>query len=167
MLEFYDSILVFFDKGGVVLYPLFILTLILWILLLDRFIFIYFYAKKIKQELLKEYEESKNKFGTYQIYLKNDLLMQYKMALFTNKNLIKVLYALAPLFGLLGTVIGMIEIFDIMAITGNSSAHSLSNGVAMATIPTLCGMGIAISSIFFIKRYENMANKELLHMFGK
>ena len=165
MFEFYTVILSLFDSGGVVLYPLFLLTFMLWVLLLERYIYFYFYAGKFKKYLIMEYINTKDCFGTYQIYIKNHLIMQYKEALLSNSNLVKVLYALAPLLGLLGTVIGMMEIFDIMAIVGNSSARSLSNGVAMATIPTLCGMVIAIGSILFIKRYENMVQNEILNMF--
>lgn len=165
MIDFYDALLIFLDKGGVVLYPLFILTFILWVLLIDRYVYFYFYAKKFKQTLLKKFEEQKNRYGSYEIFIQNDLKKEYELKLFANQKLIQTLYMLAPLIGLLGTVLGMIHIFDIIAITGNSSAKSLSNGVAMATIPTLCGIVIVVSSIFFIKKYELKANKELVDLF--
>jgi biopolymer transport protein ExbB len=167
MIEFYDAILIFLDKGGIVLYPLFFLTLFIWVLLLDRYMFLYFYAKKAKVAIQNEYAEQKEKFGTYQIYIENSLREKFKEQLFTNKNLIRVLYTMAPLIGLLGTVLGMIEIFDTIAVTGSSSAKSLSNGVALATIPTLCGMVIVVSSIFFIKKYEQKANYEIINLFGQ
>jgi biopolymer transport protein ExbB len=167
MIEFYDAVLIFLDKGGIVLYPLFFLTLLIWALLLDRYMFLYFYAKKIKTAFHKEYEEQKEGFGSYKIYIENSLRQKFEEKLFTNKKLIQVLYTLAPLIGLLGTVLGMIEIFDTIAVTGSSSAKSLSNGVALATIPTLCGMVIVVSSIFFIKKYEQKANYEIINLFGQ
>ncbi len=56
--------------------------------------------------------------------------------------------------GLLGTVTGMIEVFDVMAIQGTSNVKAMANGVSMATIPTMAGMVIALSGILFEKRLE-------------
>jgi len=61
---------------------------------------------------------------------------------------IKTLVALCPLLGLLGTVTGMIEVFNIMAVTGGGDAKSMAGGVSRATIPTMAGMVAAISGVF-------------------
>ena len=50
--------------------------------------------------------------------------------------------------GLLGTVTGMIEVFDVMAITGSGNARSMASGVSKATIPTMAGMVGALSGVF-------------------
>lgn len=57
--------------------------------------------------------------------------------------------ALAPLLGLLGTVTGMVTVFDNMAITDGADAKALSRGVSQATIPTMAGMVASISGIPF------------------
>ena len=62
--------------------------------------------------------------------------------------------ALCPLLGLLGTVTGMINVFDAMATQGGN-ARSMAAGVSMATIPTMCGMIASLSGIFgttFLRR---------------
>ena len=48
--------------------------------------------------------------------------------------LINTCVALAPLFGLLGTVTGMIEVFQVMAFTGGGDARSMAGGVSKATL---------------------------------
>jgi len=74
--------------------------------------------------------------------------------------LIKALIALAPLFGLLGTVTGMITVFEVMAMTGGGDAKAMSSGVSMATIPTMAGMVAALSGVFGFTYLERLAKNE-------
>ena len=53
---------------------------------------------------------------------------------------------LCPLLGLLGTVTGMISVFDAMATQGGN-ARSMAAGVSMATIPTMSGMIASLSGL--------------------
>ena len=62
--------------------------------------------------------------------------------------MIQACVALAPLFGLLGTVTGMIEVFQVMAINGTSNARAMAGGVSRATVPTMAGMVVALSGLF-------------------
>ena len=63
--------------------------------------------------------------------------------------IIKVLIALCPLLGLLGTVVGMIQVFDILAVTGTGSPRAMASGISKATIPTLAGMVALVIRAFF------------------
>jgi biopolymer transport protein ExbB len=54
--------------------------------------------------------------------------------------------AMCPLFGLLGTVTGMIEVFQAMAVQGGN-ARSMAAGVSAATIPTMSGMIASLSGM--------------------
>ena len=49
---------------------------------------------------------------------------------------------------LLGTVYGMIEVFEVLAVLGTGNPRAMSTGVAKATIPTMAGMTIALSGYF-------------------
>ena len=62
--------------------------------------------------------------------------------------MIKTLVSLAPLLGLLGTVTGMIGVFEVLATTGGGDARSMAAGVSQATIPTMAGMVAALSGVF-------------------
>ena len=72
--------------------------------------------------------------------VKDELVSQVKERTGANVGIIKTLVALAPLMGLLGTVTGMIEVFDVMALSGSSNARLMAGGVFKATIPTMAGM---------------------------
>jgi len=75
--------------------------------------------------------------------------------------IIEVLVVVCPLFGLLGTVTGMIEVFYVMAVTGGGDAKQMSGGVAQATIPTMAGMVGALSGIFASNILKVRTNREL------
>ena len=51
---------------------------------------------------------------------------------------------------MLGTVTGMIEVFDIMAITGTGNARAMASGIARATLPTMTGLFISIVGLFML-----------------
>jgi len=71
--------------------------------------------------------------------LKRHLLRAYPLA---------VVATLAPLLGLLGTVIGMIEAFDTVVVVGMGDATALAGGISKALITTMVGLCIAVPSLF-------------------
>jgi len=63
----------------------------------------------------------------------------------------------APLLGLLGTVIGMIKIFAVVATAGSSINEQLSAGISQALITTATGLVIAIPALFTHSYLESRA----------
>lgn len=57
---------------------------------------------------------------------------------------IKVLYVVAPLLGLLGTVVGMIETFQMITLFGTGDPRMMSGGISMALVTTVEGLVVAI-----------------------
>ncbi|MGY5450625.1 MotA/TolQ/ExbB proton channel family protein [Agarivorans sp. MS3-6] len=81
-------------------------------------------------------------------------------------SLIKSLISLCPLVGLLGTVTGMIQVFDTMALAGSNDPQLMSAGIARATLPTMTGMSIALIGIInftYLKRWSSRC-KQSLHI---
>lgn len=84
--------------------------------------------------------------------------------------IIEVIAALAPLLGLLGTVMGMMEAFSAMATTeGRASASQLSGGIYEALTTTAAGLVIAIPfaaiaawAEFRLRRLNSQMNERLL-----
>ncbi|TVP43277.1 MAG: MotA/TolQ/ExbB proton channel family protein [Halomonas sp.] len=73
---------------------------------------------------------------------------------------LKLLVALCPLLGLLGTVTGMISVFDSLSLSETHQARAMADGVARATLPTLTGMAIAVVGLLFISRLEHVIRRE-------
>ena len=75
--------------------------------------------------------------------------------------LVKTLMAVLPLLGLLGTVTGMIQVFDSMTITGTGNARLMASGVSAATIPTMAGLVAALSGLYLATYLEQRAEREV------
>lgn len=154
MIELYiDDLLAFFDKGGFVLYIVFAIAIFLWTLLIERYIYISFEYRKYRKAILDDIK-SVNVNEKFKGEIKRYLVEEANIKLKSGLAFIKTLIIVCPLVGLLGTVTGMIEVFDVMAITGSNNVKSMANGVSMATIPTMAGMVVALSGILFEKRLE-------------
>jgi biopolymer transport protein ExbB len=76
-----------------------------------------------------------------------------------NLALIQDLCRAVPLLGLLGTVTGMIEVFEVMAISGSGNPRSMASGVSKATVPTMAGMVAALSGVAMSAYLENKARE--------
>ena len=74
---------------------------------------------------------------------------------------IKTLMAVLPLLGLLGTVTGMIEVFDVMAVAGTGNARLMAGGVSKATIPTMAGLVAALSGLYLVTFLEHKADAQI------
>ena len=78
--------------------------------------------------------------------------------------LIRMLVALCPLLGLLGTVLGMVGVFEVIAVSGNDDAQAMARGVYRATIPTMAGLVVALTGIYFTVRLGRLADRETGHL---
>ena len=74
--------------------------------------------------------------------------------------LLKALVVLCPLLGLLGTVTGMIQVFDVVAMTGTGNARALASGISRATVPTMAGMVVAIPGLYFSFQLQQLARRK-------
>ncbi len=72
---------------------------------------------------------------------------------------IGILAAVSPLFGLMGTVIGMVTTFDIISIFGTGNARAMAGGISQALITTQTGLLVAIPGFymhnFLLRRTDN------------
>ena len=158
------SLLDFFDRGGPVIFILFVVAIIMITLLVERLIFFINDLKKLSDERVSEVKECSldNKWVRNKIKLKNISILNSE----SSKNLLMIqgLIALCPLVGLLGTVTGMIEVFDIMAITGTGNARAMASGIARATLPTMTGLFISIVGLFLLTAIKSSIEKATLEV---
>jgi len=149
MFELWASLTDFLDRGGLVLRYILLLAVVLWILILERYWYHLITFPRELEEVLQRLRSSRSrelwtarKRTTMEVSLLSQRLRQFVPFL-------KTLIAICPLMGLLGTVTGMIQVFDIMGFTGTSNPRAMASGVSMATIPTMAGMVVAISTLYF------------------
>ena len=65
------------------------------------------------------------------------------------RQLLDGLIGMCPMIGLLGTVYGMIEVFEVLSFLGTGNPRAMSSGVAKATIPTMASMVITLFGLYF------------------
>ena len=70
----------------------------------------------------------------------------------------------APLLGLFGTVIGMIQVFDALSKGGTIQASDLAGGISEALITTACGLVVAIPAIVFYNNFTNRVTNLIIEM---
>jgi biopolymer transport protein ExbB len=72
---------------------------------------------------------------------------------------IAVLASVAPLLGLLGTVVGMTQTFDVIAVFGTGNAKALASGISIALITTQSGLLIAIPGLLMSAALGRQASR--------
>lgn len=73
---------------------------------------------------------------------------------------LQVLVPMSPLLGLIGTVTGMLEVFDSMALRGNADARSMASGVSEAMICTMTGLAVSITGLYPVHYFRTRAAHE-------
>ncbi len=82
--------------------------------------------------------------------------------LMSRLNYLSLIAAVAPLCGLLGTVMGLMETFSVIEKSGNSAQmNSLAGGIWVAMITTATGLIVAIPCVILHKIFESMAEKKM------
>lgn len=160
----FETIRDFLLQGGEVLFIILIATMVLWSLILERI----FYLKRIfpqhRRKIINDWNTRSDKSSWFAQKIRTAMISFLEGELFKNISIIKVIVALCPLLGLLGTVTGMIAVFDAMAATGTSNARLMASGISRATIPTMAGMVAALSGIYFgslLERHAKLQKEKL------
>ncbi|HPF22290.1 MAG TPA: MotA/TolQ/ExbB proton channel family protein [Hyphomonas sp.] len=139
----------FLDRGGPVLIVIMAATFFMWALILERMFYFRFAHKQVAAEAIAEWRARSDRKSTFAHWVRDKLVSEVRMKAEQNVGLTKAMVSLAPLLGLLGTVTGMVAVFDVMAITNGADAKAMSAGVSRATIPTMAGMVASLSGILF------------------
>ncbi len=146
---FYDAyiaIVQFIEMGGNVLYLIAALTFLMWTLIFERDWYFQSEHKGVIRDasVIWEARVERRSWSAHQI--RDGLISEAAERISGNLPLIQTCVMLCPLLGLLGTVTGMISVFDAMATMGGN-ARSMAAGVSQATIPTMSGMIAALSGV--------------------
>lgn len=159
LMELWESIRDFIGTGGDVLYVVMAALMLMWILLIERFWFLTGVFPKMKQDIVARWEARSDTTSWYAHRIREAWISEAAEKLNARILLIKTCVAICPLIGLLGTVTGMIAVFEIMAVQGTGNPRLMASGISMATIPTMAGMVAALSGMFFTTRLESKVKR--------
>jgi biopolymer transport protein ExbB len=156
----YEAVSRFMDMGGNVLWLIAILLFVMWTLIFERVWYFKAGWKNDAGKAIANWESRPERNSWFAHQIREKLISQARMQIYQYLPVIKTMVALCPLLGLLGTVTGMIEVFDVMAVAGSGNAKAMAGGVSKATIPTMAGMVAALSGLILSARLELYAADE-------
>ncbi len=160
LLDALEAINNFFNSGGPVLYLIAALTFVMWTLMLERFWYYFVGYRRDARQAIDAWEGRSERQSWAAHAIRDKLISETCIKIDQNLSIIKTLIAICPLFGLLGTVTGMIDVFTVLSITGGADAKSMAGGVSRATIPTMAGMVAALSGVFANIYISQKASRE-------
>lgn len=156
----FENILKLLGAGGEILWVILLATIIMWTLILERYAFFIFMYPKMHQHLLEKWQQRQDrnswtarKIREYVVAETNGMLTRHLLP-------IRTLTTLLPLLGLLGTVTGMIQVFDVLAVFGTGNARGLAQGISQALITTMAGLTTALSGLYFSALLDRRAEYE-------
>lgn len=157
--ESYIKIVIFVEQGGDVLFLIGFLIFIMWSLIFERVFYFRGEHQRVVNGAIDLWQERKEHGSWSASQIRLLLISRITDQISGNMPVIIACVALCPLLGLLGTVTGMISVFDSMATQGGN-ARSMAAGVSMATIPTMAGMVGSLSGLFGTTYLQRKINQE-------
>lgn len=142
----------FLALGGAVLFVVMLATFAMWLLIAERY---WYFATQSRRALARYAGAWRRHCGSggdqrrRRHVMRRCWLSEYRVGNERRLSLIRALVKGSLLLGLLGTVVGMIEVFDALAATGSSDARVIAAGVSKATLPTMAGLVAALSGFYF------------------
>lgn len=171
--EFFYQMTAYIRSGGVVMVPILCVSLVMWILIFNRLFFLHrLYVKNMPRamagELARDNQWPEERYKGANASLVREFLFRRSsvpdpdlderildetvMALTASLDqylaLIGVLSAVAPLMGLLGTVVGMMETFDVITVFGTGNVRAMASGISVALVTTQTGLMISIPGLY-------------------
>lgn len=185
LVDFWFRLTDYMQAGGLVMWPLCSLSLIMWLLIFERLVFIgrlYRNPMSFKEakaclemnrmvtanggvvaRLVADFLSRRGGNPSLDVRIVRETVRSLNRSLEDRLAIIGVLAAVAPLLGLLGTVIGMITTFDVLAIFGTGNAKAMAGGISAALITTQTGLLVAIPGLymknFLERRTRNLAKR--------
>ena len=154
LIELWESVRGFVATGGNVLYAVAFALLLMWVLMIERFWFLSGVYPKMRDNIIAKWDARTDTTSWYAHRIRETWISEADELLEKRMITIRTLVAMCPLIGLLGTVTGMIGVFEVMAQQGTGNPRLMAAGISQATIPTMAGMVAALSGVFFSTRLD-------------
>jgi len=158
LMEAFAVVRDFHFAGGIVMWTIGLNTLMMCTLICERIIYYRFNLPTEINRVTSAWFARDDRYSWYAHQIRLKLVSEINVRAYFSLPIIKCMVTLCPLFGLLGTVTGMIEIFDVMNAFGMNNTRSMASGISRATLPTMAGMGSAIFGLtayrFLLRYYE-------------
>ena len=163
-INYTDRLATLFEQGGLTLWAILITSLLLWLLLVERYWFHWMEVPRLRQQLRDEWNAQPGGLSPSLVFRRIHVLAgDLHAAASRNMLALQALVAILPLLGLLGTVSGMIKVFEVMTIFGSGNTRGMASGISEALVTTMAGLFTALSGLYFVSDLERRAEKIARH----
>lgn len=148
------------DDGGPFVFWIFASGVLLWALILERY---WYFARILPKQAARaqaEWQARADHTSWCARQIRSAMISRLNGAMTTGFPVMQVLVPMSPLLGLIGTVSGMLEVFDSMALRGNADARSMASGVSAAMICTMTGLAVSITGLYPVHYFRTRATRE-------
>ena len=158
--DFFTGVPELVDGGGPYVFGIFVAGVVLWTLVIER----YWYFRRIlpvrSRQLREQWLARTDHLSWCARQIRAAMISRLNGEMSANMQLMRVLVPLSPLLGLVGTVSGMLEVFDSMALRGSADARTMASGVSHAMICTLTGLAVSITGLYPVHYFRARATRE-------
>ncbi len=159
----------YLQQGGWIMVPLAAASLVLWTLILERLSFlrglrcgditideviallrrgaVCVEGDGLRARLIRNFLARRSGFPQLDLDILRQCAMRERSELGRSLAVIGILVSVAPLLGLLGTVLGMIETFQVISLFGTGNANAMAGGISVALITTEAGLLVAVPGL--------------------
>lgn len=156
-----EAIRDFMRLGGPVLYVIAVAIFLMWVLIVERILYFRSTMRVRAREIQTVWEARAERRSWHAHQIREMMVSRFSMSVNRGIPMIRTFVALCPLLGLLGTVTGMIAVFQVLAVSGSGNVRAMAAGVSQATIPTMAGMVGALSGVLLVTLLSQRATREV------
>jgi biopolymer transport protein ExbB len=160
LLSPYAAVVDMMQAGGPFVGWIFVCGLILWTLVLER---TWYFTRELPRQaeaMLAEWRARTDHSSWCARSIRQTMISRLNASMTSGMPLLRTLVPLAPLLGLIGTVSGMLEVFDAMALRGSADARTMASGVSHAMICTMTGLAVSITGLYPVFYFQSRARRE-------
>ncbi len=144
----FQGFLAIMHSGGIWVLWIFVSCSIMWALIFERLWYFRVVLPHEARNMLATWHARSDHHSWAAHQIRRAMISRLNAGMVANMPMLKVMVPLSPLLGLVGTVSGMLTVFDSMAALGSADARTMSSGVSEAMNCTLSGLVVSISGMY-------------------